>query len=163
MPSQMENTLESAMIFALKLLGIRNHSQEELRRKLRKKGFDRDCIDQVLDRLASRGIIDDTSFGSELIRSHSRRKPSGILKLRAELLKRGVSDSIADELLKNFDSVELCMKAAEKKAASLGGLSVAARKKKLETFLRNRGFGWQEIKEALERFFPGGPDQDTYC
>jgi regulatory protein len=163
MPSQLENTLESAMISALKLLGIRNHSLEELKRKLLKKGFDRDCIDQVLDRLTARGILDDRVFGSDLIRSQSRRKPSGTLKIRAELLKKGVSGRVADELLKNYDSLELCMKAAEKKTAALGGLSVAARKKKLGTFLHNRGFTWQEIKEVLERFFPDGPDQDTSC
>jgi regulatory protein len=151
------------MIFALKLLGIRSHSREELRRKLRKKGFDENCIDQVLQSLAARGIIDDRKFGSDLIRNQSRRKPSGTLKMRAELLKKGVSDTDAGELLKNYDSLEECMKAAEKKVAGLRTLSEPARKKKLETFLRNRGFAWQEIREALERFIPGGPDQHRSC
>ena len=76
------------MAFALKLLGLRNHSRRELERKLLKKGYDAKSTNEVMEKLTSRGVLDDRAFGMELIRSRSRRKPSGKLKLGAELRKK---------------------------------------------------------------------------
>jgi regulatory protein len=158
MTSQPEKLPENALAFALKLLGIRTHSREELERKMRKKGFSEEIWTPVIEKLAAKGLLDDRQFGMELLESRSKRKPSGKIKLGAELRKKGVADSVIDELLRTFDSSELCMKAAEKKFPALHGNSSAARKKKLEAFLRNRGFAWQEIREALKQFFPGVRD-----
>ncbi|NTW10628.1 MAG: recombination regulator RecX [Chlorobiaceae bacterium] len=160
MTSQPDKLPENALALALKLLGIRSHSREELERKLRQKGFTEDIRVPVIEKLASRGLLDDREFGIELLKSRSKRKPSGKLKLGAELRKKGVPDPVIGDLLKEIDTGELCMRAAEKKFALLRSPSEAARKKKLESFLRNRGFSWQEIREAIERFFPGAADRE---
>ena len=76
------------MAFALKLLGLRNHSQKELERKLLKKGYTSESIEPVLEKLTRQGVLDDRIFAMELIRSRSRRKPAGKLKISAELRKR---------------------------------------------------------------------------
>uniref|UniRef100_Q3AQ28 Regulatory protein RecX n=1 Tax=Chlorobium chlorochromatii (strain CaD3) TaxID=340177 RepID=Q3AQ28_CHLCH len=149
-----ENTLAAATGFALKLLGIRNHSHEELERKLRKKGFQAELCATVLEQLVARGLLNDRTFGEEMLQSRSQRKPSGKLKMRAELLNRGIASDIADELLSDYKSHELCHQAAAKKIASLRIADEAIKKRKVETFLRNRGFGWQEISTTLHHFFP---------
>ena len=151
------------MAFALKLLGLRNHSQKELERKLLKKGYTPESIEPVLERLVTMGVLDDRNFAMELIRSRSRRRPSGKLKTGAELRKKGVSDAIISELLKEYDSAGLCYRAAEKKVASLHEATEAGNRRKLEVFLNNRGFEWQEIKSALRLLVLPGADDDEPC
>lgn len=148
-----DTTSTSAIAFALKLLGLRSHSREELERKLLKKGYTQESIEPVLEKLTKQGLLDDRMFSMELIRSKSRQKPAGRVKMRAELRKRGVSETIIGELLKEYDSGELCHRAAEKKFGSLRGVTETEKKKKLEIFLHNRGFEWQEIQVVLRRFF----------
>lgn len=151
------------MVFALKLLGMRSHSMEELRRKLRKKGFEEESTGQVIEQLCMKGLLDDRDFGEQMIGSRTKRKPSGKMKLGAELRRKGVPESMIVELLREVDTGALCMQAAERKFALLHGPSEASRKKKLESFLRNRGFAWQEIRETLERYFPGIGNREDSC
>ena len=159
----LDNTTSHAMSFALKLLGLRSHSREELERKLLKKGYTTESIEPVMEKLTKKGVLNDRMFSMELIRSKSRQKPAGKIKMRAELRKRGVSDTIIDELLKEYESGALCQRAAEKKFGSLHGVTETEKKKKLEIFLHNRGFEWQEIQMELRRFFQSGSDDEEPC
>ncbi|MEI7825203.1 MAG: recombination regulator RecX [Chlorobiaceae bacterium] len=158
-----DSNTPSAMAFALKLLGLRNHSNKELERKLRKKGYETESIEPVLEKLTQQGVLDDRVFAMELIRSRSRRKPAGKLKIGMELRKRGVSEAIIGELLKEYDSTELCYRAAEKKVASLHNATDAERKRKLEVFLNNRGFEWQEIQTVLKQLHASSTDFEEPC
>ncbi|MEI7694690.1 MAG: recombination regulator RecX [Chlorobium sp.] len=153
----------SAISFALQLLSLRNHSREELDRKLRKKGYTTESIGPVLDKLTKEGVLNDRIFTIELIRSRSNRRPSGKLKMQSELRKRGVADTIIEDLLQEYESVALCHKAAEKKIVSIHGATASERKKKLGIFLHNRGFGWQEIQIVLKRFSEPGSSDDESC
>ncbi len=157
----MDNPATSAITFALKLLGMRNHSHKELEQKLRKKGYPSEEIESVLNTLTTRGLLNDQTFGSDVIRSRSRRKPAGTLKMSMELRKKGVPDVVINELLQEYDSVSLCHQAAEKKINALHGATEQEKRKKLETFLRNRGFGWQEIQGVLKRFFEINDDDNN--
>jgi len=78
-----------------------------------------------------------------------------------ELRKKGVPDVVINELLQEYDSVSLCHQAAEKKINALHGATEQEKRKKLETFLRNRGFGWQEIQGVLKRFFEINDDDNN--
>jgi len=158
-----DNNQPSAMTFSLKLLGLRNHSRKELERKLRKKGYDAESIEAVLEKLAQQGVLDDRIFSLELIRSRSRRKPAGKLKIGVELRKKGVSEAIISELLKEYDSAALCYRAAEKKIGLLHNATDADRKRKLEVFLNNRGFEWQEIQTVLKQLCASSTDIEEPC
>jgi regulatory protein len=158
-----DNNTSNAMSFALKLLGLRNHSRNELERKLLKKGFAPESIEPILEKLTKQGVLDDRIFGIELIRSRSRRKPSGKMKIRTELRKKGVSETIIADLLKEYDSAAHCLRAAEKKIGSLHEATETERKRKLEVFLYNRGFEWQEIQSVLKRLFLSVTDFDDPC
>ncbi|MCX6178190.1 MAG: recombination regulator RecX [Chlorobiales bacterium] len=151
----------SVMGFALKLLGLRSHGCVELEKKLLKKGYNVESVAEVIEKLKRQGVLDDTQFGAELIRSRSRRKPAGKLKIRAELRNKGVSETIIVDLLKEYDGTELCRRAAEKKIGSLHG-STEIKKKKLEVFLHNRGFEWQDIQIVLKGFFQEGSDFENF-
>ncbi|MDT9547262.1 MAG: recombination regulator RecX [Chlorobium sp.] len=157
------------MTLAFKLLGLRNHSIAELERKLLTRGCPEESTAEVLRRLKERGVLDDRAFSEEFIRGRLKRRPAGTMKLRAELRKKGVPDNIAEEVLKSYNGMKGAMLAAEKKLTALMRFTPSVRKKKLEIFLRNRGFGWQEIQQATKRlqeemseYEPLGDDTEDY-
>jgi regulatory protein len=162
-PSMNGRKPSEALEFALKLLGMRSHSRDELERKLLVKGFSREDAVKVIETLGSKGVLDDHHFGREFIGSRSKRKPSGKMKLVAELQRKGVPKEVIGTLLKEVDTGELCIQAAEKKLAALHAHSEALRKKKLESFLRNRGFSWQEIRNATDLLFTESGENEPDC
>jgi len=139
------------MMLALKLLGLRNHSIAELERKLLSKNCPENGTAEVLEKLKERGVLDDRAFSEEFIRGRLKRRPAGSMKLKAELRKKGVADDVIDEVIKSYDGMQGAVLAAEKKMTALLRFTPSVRKKKLEIFLRNRGFGWQEIQQATLR------------
>jgi len=150
-----ESSLSLASAHAFKLLGLRSHSRMELETKLRKKGFEEAHIAGSIERLIELNLINDRTFAEEFMRSRSRMKPAGRIKLKMELRKRGVEDAIIDEILKRHDSTGACLDAAEKKLRAIGGSPGTREKEKLVRFLLGRGFMWGEIREALETLMPG--------
>ncbi len=143
-----DRTIPDAVRSAIRLLGLRAHSRAELAAKLKKKGFDASTVDAATSRLESLGLIDDRGFAAGFMESMARRKPESRLKARMRLLQKGLSEELVDEALRDYDASSMCMAAAEKKMRSLSG-TPEARRKKLETFLRNRGFDWSSISETL--------------
>ncbi len=156
-----EHSTTEATAFALKLLSLRNHSRFELAGKLRKKGYSHESAEAALDYLSKKKLINDEAFARELIESRQRRKPAGRGKLRCDLLKKGVPENVASELLKDYDSLEVALRAGRKKLAALKGRDENEKKKKVEIFLRNRGFEWPVIKETLESLFKTGQEYEV--
>jgi regulatory protein len=144
-----DNHIQNAIRDAIRLLALRAHSRAELSTKLKKKEFDADTIEAAMAKLESLGLIDDRAFAESFMGSMSRRRPEGKIMARMRMLQKGVSEELVDEMLSGYDTSAMCLAAAEKKMRSLAG-APESKRKKLETFLRNRGFDWQTIKETLE-------------
>lgn len=143
-----DNTGQKALEQAIRYIGMRPHSSTELKAKLRRKGFDSDVVSDALSKLERLGLIDDRSYGRNYLESVARHKPTGKAKLRADLMRKGLPDSLIDELLGNYDSLSLCHAAAEKKLRFMKGTD-EEKKKKITSFLRNRGFDWSAIRDVL--------------
>ena len=145
-----ERTLDDAVRKSIRLLELRAHGRSELSAKLRKHGFKPEIIDGAIARLESLGLIDDRSFAASFVESLSRKKPEGKLKTRARLLQKGLPEEVVEEMLAGYDPAAMCRTAAEKKMRTLTG-PPETKLKKLETFLRNRGFDWQTVKETVNQ------------
>jgi regulatory protein len=81
----------SARLVALRLLGRRDYTREELRRRLADRGFPADEIDATLDRLREEGSQDDARATRAFVRTATSIKGRGPLRIRQELKARGVS------------------------------------------------------------------------
>lgn len=141
-----KNTLDHAM----RLLGARAHGRAELETKLKKKGFDPEAVASALERLDQLDLLDDRAFAGSCMAGIARRRPEGKYKTRARLKQKGLSDELIEEALAEYDQSELCRTAAERKLRTLKGTPETIRKK-LTTFLRNRGFDWGTIRETLNQ------------
>jgi len=78
---------------ALKLLSIRAHGTEELRKKLLKKGSPEDA-DTVIAELARKKYLDDQEFAFLRARSSCLHKRWGKLRIIRDLKNLGVDDKI---------------------------------------------------------------------
>jgi regulatory protein len=153
-----EKNGKAALDVALRLLAGRAHGRREIEDKLRKKGFEAEAIAEALLRLDQLKLIDDRAFAGNFVAGMARRRPEGRLKTRARLKQKGLSDEIIGEAIATSDQKALCLSAAEKKLRTLAG-SPEQKKKKLIAFLKNRGFEWETIREAL-KLVTGKEDED---
>lgn len=83
---------------ALRLLARREHSRDELGRKLRARGFANEAIAPVLDRLVAEGALNEARLVEHYVAERAA-KGFGPLRIRAELREKGLSDALVrDEL-----------------------------------------------------------------
>jgi len=88
---------------AMNLLARREHSEIELARKLRRKGFAEDHIQQAMLQLIQENLLSNHRFIENYI--HFRRaKGFGPLRIQAELIERGIHEELIDHHLKITDN-----------------------------------------------------------
>jgi regulatory protein len=159
--SDLENESQFGKLYmrALEYSLMRPHSQYELKqylyRKTRdtrtktgsiKKGVSKLLTERVYDRITERGYVNDEAFARYWIENRQLRKGISKRKLQAELASKGVDRSIVDSLLSDTDRTDEdeLKKIIEKKAGRYDD------DQKLIAYLARQGFGYDDIKQALE-------------
>jgi regulatory protein len=89
----------TALVQALHILSRRDHSEAELRRKLTGKGFSDDDQDEALARLHELGYVNDQRFARCFAESAIRNGKGFGFRLRMELVRRGIAESVINETL----------------------------------------------------------------
>jgi regulatory protein len=134
----------------LRLLARRDHSREELRRKLDRRGHDQQTIEAALRRITELGHVDDQAFA----RSYVRRRASvrGPLAIAAELAARGIDRGASEAALAGFDPSEQLSSAtrlAERACArEPDAMSYQEMLAKVGTRLLRRGFPARIVQAA---------------
>lgn len=138
---------------ALDYLSIRNRSTWEIERYLQKKGFGKDPIRETIIFLREAGYINDYDYAVRYINARRSRKTIGKRLLRAELYRRGVDRNIISRALaetgSNIVNADEIYALAVKKANTLK--SDQNKMRKIMYFLRQRGFGEDDIRAVVER------------
>ena len=104
---------------ALGLLDQRARSREELRGRLIKAEFEPMLVDEVLDDLASSGLLNDAAFASEWVRQRAARRGKSARALDMELRDKGVGSAdraAALEQITDDDEERIARGVAEKAA-----------------------------------------------
>lgn len=84
---------------ALRLLALRPRTKHELKKALDGLGLSPAVRDGVLHDLKERGLVDDARFAREYVRNRVELKHLGPHRLRFELGRLGVHESIVDAVL----------------------------------------------------------------
>ena len=153
---------------ALHLLSYRPRAEQELRGRLRSKGFPHALVEWCLRLLEEQGLIDDQAFASAFVRSRIRLRPRGRFRLTQELRQKGVSAEVAEQAIDQAFSNEETSEPDLARAAARGWLdrqgstlieSLAGTdrpeereraRRRLHAFLSRRGFGSDVIRVGLE-------------
>ena len=75
-------------------LARREHSEQELIRKLNSRGFDEELVEIAVAELMADGLLSDARFAEAFVNSRFQRG-SGPQKIRAELRERGIAPSLS--------------------------------------------------------------------
>lgn len=136
------------------LLSGRDHSAGELRSKLAKKGFDRELVAQVVDEFSEKGLLNDREFARKFAADKSELRGWGPVKIKNELLKKGVSKEAAAGAVKsleeNLDQTEICVDLAlKRKQHFLREDDPRKRKQKIYRYLAGKGYRPKAISKAI--------------
>ena len=88
------------------MLARRDHSQSELFRKLHEKYFNETEIHTELETLAEEGVLSDARFIENFIH-YKRIRGCGPLRIRAELIERGIHEDLIEHHLDITDNAWL--------------------------------------------------------
>jgi regulatory protein len=139
-------TVEAA---AVRLLARREHSIEELRRKLLIKGYPAETIEPVVQKLAGKRLVSDERFVASFVHHHAKRG-QGPLRIRAELRQQGISVSQVEEALRSaeVDWVQLAREVRRRKFGATSPRGLGERAKQAR-FLQYRGFDAEQLRAAF--------------
>jgi regulatory protein len=141
---------------ALRFLSVRSHSSQELYRKLLKKKFSSEIIEKVLSDLLSLGYLNDRKFAEQYF-NELVGKLFGPLKIKNEMIKRGIAKEIIDEVLSDYFNNDEMQKDVVQKLLSKNKFPKKITNRndlqKLYNHLISRGFSPEVVMECLrERF-----------
>jgi len=127
-------------------LARREHSEQELARKLAARGYDADTVAATLAALVADRLLSNARFAETFVHARIQRG-SGPQKIRAELRERGVSDALIDASLETHEADwrELARAVREKRFGSSQPGDFRERSRQMR-FLQQRGFSAEQIK-----------------
>jgi len=84
---------------AYRLLSLRPHSEKELKKKLREKGFPASVVSETIDALRGFNYLDDESFARRWATNLAVNKQWGNKKITFSLREKGIEERLIDAAL----------------------------------------------------------------
>lgn len=152
-----EKTVEAA---AVRLLARREHSTEELKRKLLTKGHSEPVVAAVIQKLGNKRLVSDDRFVASFVHHHAKRG-QGPVRIRAELRQQGIDGARIEQEFDNagLDWGRLAAEVRQRKFGATRPRTLSERAKQAR-FLQYRGFSADHIRSAMN-FDPGDPGLDA--
>jgi regulatory protein len=155
-PSEERADAAAAREAALKLLERTRRTRLDLTRRLREKGYAAAVVEEVLDRLAAVGLVDDAEFARAYLAGRWGRRPTGWRRLEQELLRRGVSNedlaagrARLEQEAGSADELATARRVMTQASRRYAGLDPRTRRQRLYALLARRGFDVDTIEQAL--------------
>lgn len=142
---------------ALRLLAVRLRSRREIEERLQRRGAAPEVRRAVIERLSAEGFLDDGRFARAWIQGRLTLRPSGGLRLRSELLRKGVAGEVVDQALRESvseaDERALALEVARSRFRRYRRQPPEVAYRRLAGVLHRRGFSGGAIVEALRELF----------
>ena len=138
---------QSIRIKIMDFLARREHTSKEIFQKMEKKVKLLNILREQIQKLEDEGLLDNKRFAEQYIHSRSS-KGYGPLRIRQELIQKGVDETISQNLMGSQDWPYLAKLVLEKKTGKnipKEGNDIL----KIKRFLNYRGFNHSHIEEAF--------------
>ena len=132
---------------ALKLLARREHSREELARKLSPHAESPEALETVLDFLVSKKLLSNERFAE--VRANWLARKYGAAKIRDDLRSRGIPEELAARAAPAADEVEKAKAILARKYRAPA--TTRKERAKRARFLQGRGFSGDVIRRLVLR------------
>ena len=141
---------------AVNLLTFKPRSEAELRERLLEKTWtNAEIVDDVMSMLKRYNYVNDDEFARSFAASKLRQKPVGRYRLRQDLKRKKLDDrtieSALDDAFGEASEDSLIEEAIEKRLRIKGAPASHADRKKLFDHLLRLGFGYDLIRDKVER------------
>ena len=131
----------------LKYCAFRDRSVLEVRRKMAELKLSEQESEQMMQELLEDGFVDDARFAESFVRGKMTYNRWGRVKIRAELLQRGVSSAIITEQLNDLDN-DLYERNLQYLISRWHRENPGADKAKLYRHLMSKGYTYDEIRQC---------------
>lgn len=133
---------------ALEWVLVRPRSEKELYdylyKKIYEKKLDKNYINTIIDRLKNKKYVDDAKFARHYVENRFVKKGISRKRLKMELMKKGISKEIIDEVVDARDDKEEILKIIAKKRTKYDN-------DKLIQYLCRQGFSYQLAQSLVTR------------
>lgn len=147
-----QDSQEAALQKAMTLLGFRPRSEQEIRLRLNKAGFDPEIIELTLKKLSKSGLLGDTQFAQQWVENRTEFKPRSRRMLAYELHQKGVPDALVQEALNQTeDDDSLAYHAASRHRRKFEKLEKIEYQKKMLGYLGRLGFNYEVARSASDK------------
>lgn len=147
----------AARAIALRQLTMAPRSRGELAAAMARKGVEEPVAEQVLDRLAEVGLVDDVAYAGMLVRSRQETRGLARRALLHELRTKGVEDDVARDAVADVsdeDERAGAERVVERKMRATRGLDEQVRLRRLAGVLARKGYppgvAYAVVREALD-------------
>jgi regulatory protein len=132
---------------ALRLLARREHSRDELARKLSPYAESREALETVLDFLVSKKSLSNERFAE--VRANWLARKYGAAKIRQDLTSKGVAVELADRVTSDLEEMDKARAILARKYSAPA--TTREERAKRARFLRGRGFSGDVIRGLVLR------------
>jgi regulatory protein len=151
---------------ALRLLERQRRTRVDLERRLSDKGYALATAGEVLDRLASVGLVDDLEYARAFMAGRRARRAAGARRIEQELRARGVNaedikaaSARLDAEQGGMDELAAARKVVAQADRRSRGLEPRLRRQRLYALLARRGFDGDVIRRALDLPLEAGAEE----
>jgi len=141
----------AAELVAVALLARRDFASGELSSKLRERGFDPAVVQDLIERLRARRLLNDERYAGHFVQYHSTRG-QGPVRIRRDLEAVGVDSALIDAALESVADWAALARDVRRRRFGPKAPQVWREKGRQARFLQYRGFSNDHIRTAL------GPD-----
>lgn len=141
-------TIDKAYDRAINLVSRRPRSEGELRDYLKRKEYENQVSEVVIEKLRARGYVNDEDFAKRWVENRRLLKSTSKRRLAQELKQKRIADDIIRQVLERdeTDELEVVKVLVEKKRKQ----SKYQDELKLMQFLARQGFSYDTIKSAMQ-------------
>jgi regulatory protein len=136
---------------AYRLLAVRPRSEDEIRQRLQKRGFESDDRDKAIARLREQGLVDDDAFARYWKDNRQTFRPRSRRLTAVELRRKGLDRAAIEPVVAEIDDSENAYRAALGRAPRLAGSDYEVFRRRLGEYLVRRGFDYDIIQQTVNK------------
>lgn len=148
----MRDGREQCLTQAIRILTRGRQTKEQLKKKLKAKGYEAEIIEFVLAECETNKYLNDPEFAILWVEDRNKLRPTGRWRLRNEMLQKGIDGEIIgkvlDEILPLQKEQSLLKQLFQEKWE--GNETYQKKPQKLVNFLLRRGFSKDQIFRVAE-------------
>ena len=148
------NSAEKARAYAFLLLKFRLRSENELKVRLKQKGFSEELNQDTINFLKDKEFIDDRVFARGWVSSRLKR-PFGLRKIRQELVQKGLDKEIIENSLsqvkEHYSEGQIVSQLAQQRFSRIKGIEPFKAKARVYAYLIRRGFAPDIVSDTVKK------------